>query len=228
MKSRFLKTLLAAGLGLAALTSIAFAGTVRVTVAEYSAKTRPYFEAAKKAFEAANPGAEIQIEVVPWSELLQKLTTDINAGTNADISIIATRWLIDFVKQDVAEPIDGLMTPEFKGRFIEALLTPSIIDGKTYGLPVAASARALYYNKELFEKAGITEPPKTWDDLKVAAEKSQPWAASMASVSRARISRPTSIIIMRCGRKALKSSTRTASRVWRATGPSRPPGSTRT
>jgi multiple sugar transport system substrate-binding protein len=169
MKS-VLKAGLAAGLSLLAI-SAAQAGVVRVTVAEYSAKTGPYFAEAEKQFEAANPGIDIQFEVVPWDVLLQKLTTDIASGTNADLSIIGTRWLIDFVQQDVAEPLDGYITPEFKGRFIETFLSPSVLEGNTYGLPIAASARAMYYNKELFEKAGITEPPKTWDDVKAAAEK---------------------------------------------------------
>jgi multiple sugar transport system substrate-binding protein len=165
-----LKAGLAAGLSLLALTA-AHAGTVRVTVAEYSAKTGPYFAEAEKAFEAANPGIDIQFEVVPWDVLLQKLTTDIASGTNADLSIIGTRWLIDFVQQDVAEPLDGYITPEFKGRFIETFLSPSVLEGNTYGLPIAASARAMYYNKDILAKAGITEPPKTWDDVKAAAEK---------------------------------------------------------
>jgi multiple sugar transport system substrate-binding protein len=169
MKS-LLKLGLAAGLSLVALQA-ATAGTVRVTVAEYSAKTGPYFAEAEKAFEAANPGIDIQVEIVPWDVLLQKLTTDITGGTNADLSIIGTRWLIDFVQQDVAEPLDGYITDEFKGRFIETFLSPSVMEGKTYGLPIAASARALYYNKDLFEKAGIAEPPKTWDEAKAAAEK---------------------------------------------------------
>jgi multiple sugar transport system substrate-binding protein len=169
-KSGFIALGLAAGLSVLAVPP-ADAGTVRVTVSEYSAKTGPYFEDAAKAFEAANPGTDVQIEVVPWDVLLQKLTTDIVGGSNADLSIIGTRWLVDFVKQDVAEPLDGYATPEFKSRFIDIFLTPSIMDGKLYGLPVAASARALYYNKELFEKAGIKEPPKTWDELKDAAKK---------------------------------------------------------
>jgi multiple sugar transport system substrate-binding protein len=169
MKS-VLKAGLAAGLSLLAVAA-AQAGVVRVTVAEYSAKTGPYFAEAEKEFEAANPGIDIQFEVVPWDVLLQKLTTDIASGTNADLSIIGTRWLIDFVQQDVAEPLDGYITPEFKGRFIETFLSPSVMEGNTYGLPIAASARAMYYNKELFEKAGITEPPKTWDEVKAAAEK---------------------------------------------------------
>ncbi|RRH94646.1 sugar ABC transporter substrate-binding protein [Mesorhizobium tamadayense] len=162
---------LLAGMSMLALAAPADAGEVRVTVAEYSAKTGPYFAEVKKEFEAANPGITIKYEVVPWDVLLQKLTTDITAGTNADLSIIGTRWLIDFVQQDVAEPLDGYITPEFKDRFIDTFLQPSIMEGKTYGLPIAASARAMYYNKELFEKAGIAKPPATWTELQEDARK---------------------------------------------------------
>lgn len=162
---------LMAGMSMLAFAAQANAGEVRVTVAEYSAKTGPYFEEVKKEFEAKNPGITIKFEVVPWDVLLQKLTTDITAGTNADLSIIGTRWLIDFVQQGVAEPLDSYITPDFKGRFIDTFLSPSIMDGKTYGLPIAASARALYYNKELFEKAGIAKPPATWTELQDDARK---------------------------------------------------------
>jgi multiple sugar transport system substrate-binding protein len=162
---------------LAGMSMLAFgaaqanAGEVRVTVAEYSSKTGPYFQEVEKAFEAANPGIDVKFEVVPWDVLLQKLTTDIAAGTNADLSIIGTRWLIDFVQQDVAEPLDSYVTDEFKGRFIDTFLSPSIMDGKTYGLPIAASARAMYYNKDLLEKAGVANPPATWTELQDAARK---------------------------------------------------------
>jgi len=162
---------LTAGMSMLAFAAPADAGEVRVTVAEYSAKTGPYFQDVKKEFEAANPGITVKFEVVPWEVLLQKLTTDITAGTNADLSIIGTRWLIDFVQQDVAEPLDGYITPEFKDRFIDTFLSPSIMEGKTYGLPIAASARAMYYNKELFEKAGIAKPPATWTELQEDARK---------------------------------------------------------
>ncbi len=162
---------LLAGMSMLALVAPADAGEVRVTVAEYSAKTGPYFDEVKKEFEAANPGITVKFEVVPWDVLLQKLTTDITAGTNADLSIIGTRWLIDFVQQDVAEPLDSYITPDFKGRFIDTFLSPSIMNGKTYGLPIAASARAMYYNKELFEKAGIAKPPATWTELQEDARK---------------------------------------------------------
>ncbi|MGP1395482.1 MAG: ABC transporter substrate-binding protein [Inquilinaceae bacterium] len=153
------------------LATTSHAGEVRITVAEYSSKTGPYFEQMASEFEAANPGIDIQVEVTPWDVLLQKLTTDIAGQANADLAIIGTRWLLDFVEQDIAEPLDGYMDDAFQDRFIATFLSPSVMDGQVYGLPVAASARAMYYNKTLFEQAGIAGPPETWDDVLAAAEK---------------------------------------------------------
>lgn len=90
---------------------------------------------------------------------------------NSDISIVGTRWLLDFVHDDLVEPLDGYMSPEFKSRFIGQFLKPSQIDGKTYGLPIAASARAMFYNKAMLTKAGFPDGPKTWDDVVAAAQK---------------------------------------------------------
>ena len=147
------------------------AETVRMTVSYYSAATGPYFEKMAADFHAANPTIDVKIEVVNWESLLQKLQTDISSGTNADLSIIGTRWLLDFVKDGIAEPLDAGMSPEFKARFIGPFLKPGQIDGKIYGLPVAASARAMFYNKAMLTKAGFPDGPKTWDDVVAAAEK---------------------------------------------------------
>jgi multiple sugar transport system substrate-binding protein len=149
----------------------AFAKTnVRFTVAEYSAFTKGYFEELVGAFEKQNPDIDVAIEVVPWDNLLQRLTTDIAGGTAPDLSIIGTRWLLDFAAQGIAEPLDPYLEPEFKASFIDTFMSPSVIDGKTMGLPVAASARAMMVNKDLFEKAGA-KPPATWDELHEAAKK---------------------------------------------------------
>jgi multiple sugar transport system substrate-binding protein len=153
------------GVGLAA------ADEVRVVVSYYSAQTGPIFEAMAEEFEKNNPDIDIQIEVVNWDNLEQKLTTDVAGGTAPDISIIGTRWLAGYVQEGIAEPLDEYMSDEFKAQFIDVFMSPSVFDGETYGLPVAASARAMYYNKAMFEQAGIAEPPATWDELKDAAAK---------------------------------------------------------
>jgi multiple sugar transport system substrate-binding protein len=144
---------------------------LRVVVAFYSAATQGIFEGMAKDFTAAHPDADVKIEVVQWDNLQQRLTTDIAGGTAPDIAMIGTRWLVDFVKNDIAEPLDSYVSPDFKARFIESFMGPSTINGKLYGLPVAASARAMYYNKELLGKAGINEPPENWDTLVADAKK---------------------------------------------------------
>jgi multiple sugar transport system substrate-binding protein len=147
------------------------AQTVHMTVSYYSAATGPYFEKMAAEFHKANPGIDIKIDVVNWDVLLQKLRTDISGGTNPDLSIIGTRWLLDFVKDGIAEPLDGYMDPAFKQRFIPPFLKPAEIGGKVYGLPIAASARAMYYNKDMLTKAGYPDGPKTWDEVVAASKK---------------------------------------------------------
>lgn len=162
--------LLTIGLGALGLSPALAQTTVDFTVAEYSAKTGPYFQEVATAFEAANPDIKINVEVVPWDTLLQRLTTDIAGGSSPDISIIGTRWLLDFAAQGIAEPVDAYLTPEFKSTFIDTFMAPSVMDGKIMGLPVAASARAMMVNLDLYEKAGAT-PPKTWDEFYAASQK---------------------------------------------------------
>ena len=160
-----------AALGMLGFAAAANAKTeVRFVVAEYSSYSGKHYEEVAAAFEKQNPDIDVKVEVVPWNTLLQRLTTDIAGGTAPDISIIGTRWLLDFAAQGVAEPIDGYLTPEFKGTFIDTFMTPSVIDGKTMGLPVAASARAMMVNLDLFEKAGA-KVPTNWDELYAAAQK---------------------------------------------------------
>lgn len=165
------KRLLLAGTAVSLMGAAAQAAEVRVIVSQYSDQTGPIFEAMAEEFEAANPDIDIIIEDVAWGALQQRLTTDIAGGTAPDISIIGTRWLVDFVENDIVEPLGPYMDDEFSGRFIETFMGPSTIDGEIYGLPVAASARAMYYNQDLMEQAGVTEVPATWTDLKAAAEK---------------------------------------------------------
>jgi multiple sugar transport system substrate-binding protein len=143
----------------------AHAAEVRVVVAHYSDATQEIFRGMAADFMAANPDITVVIENVSWDNLQQRLTTDIAGGTAPDIAIIGTRWLVDYVANDIAEPLDACLTDEVKGRFIETFLEPSVIDGVTYGLPVAASARAMYYNIDLLAEVGHDAPPATWDEL---------------------------------------------------------------
>lgn len=169
--TRRVLSLLAGAAALVGMSTASDAATIRVVLGYYSAATQGLFEEMAKDYMSKHPGDEVKIEVIQWDNLQQRLTTDIAGGTAPDISMIGTRWLLDYVKNDVAEPMDSYITPEFKAGFIDAFLAPSTLDGKLYGLPIAASARAMYYNKDLLAKAGVNEPPANWDGVVDTAKK---------------------------------------------------------
>ncbi|MBY0572744.1 MAG: extracellular solute-binding protein, partial [Undibacterium sp.] len=154
-KFRF-RSLTLATLSLCMMAS-AQAETVRIAVAHYSDQTLPYFEKMAKEFNKANPSITIKVEEVNWDSLQQKLQTDIGGGINPDLSIVATRWLLDLVKDEVLEPLDAKMNPAFKDGFIGSFLGSGKIKDKVYGLPISASARGLFYNKAMLAKAGFPD-----------------------------------------------------------------------
>ena len=165
---------------LASVPALALAGredranaatSLHVIYAYYSPATVGIFRNIVSDFQAANPGVTINAEEIGWDNLQQRLTTDISGGTPPDIAVIATRWLLDYAQQNVAEPLDGYLTPQFKSQFYDTLLKPSTVGGKLYGVPFDASTRALFYNKDLLQQAGVAQPPTTWDDLRNAAGK---------------------------------------------------------
>ena len=168
MKRRHSLALLA-GLALAMVLGLASATTVTVQIPFYSDATKPFFEDAAKAFMQAHPDIKVDIQEATWDNLHQVLVTDIAAKKAPDISIIGTRWLPEYISSNVAMPL--ALPSSFTGRFIPAFLGPSSIQGQLYGLPWAASDRALIYNKDLFKQAGIESPPKTWDELQADAQK---------------------------------------------------------
>lgn len=167
-------TIKTVGLSLVFACSILTAGivqakdTVKFTVAQYSAKTDPYYQALAKEFNAQSKKHSVEVETVSWDDLQTRLMTDISAGTNADMAIIGTRWLVGYVEEGIAAPLDKLLSKDLKSRFIPAFMDPGTLDGKLYGLPVAASARAMFVNNDLL-KAASSNAPVTWDEVETVA-----------------------------------------------------------
>ena len=91
---------------------------------------------------------------------------DIISLDNPDFAMFSSRGAMLDITDRVAnsEVIDTSV-------YYEGPLASAMWDGKLYGLPKATNTIALFYNKDLFAKAGITEPPTTWDELLEDARK---------------------------------------------------------
>lgn len=115
-----------------------------------------------KEFMAQNPNVTIKATVLENDAYKAKLTTITQSGKAPDIFATwgggVLRQQIDagLVKDISADVADVLPT------FTPASLSAYQFDGKTYGLPTDIGLVGFWYNKKLFEKAGITEPPATW------------------------------------------------------------------
>lgn len=168
MRARLM--LIAAGAVLLATHPCDAREVVKFLAAQYSTATDPYWKAVEEAFEKENPDIDVQIEVSYWKGLHDKITTLIGAKQQPDLAIIGTSWLPEYVQTGVARAIDDRLTSEVRARFVGDILQGASLGGKTYGLPIATSVRALYYNKKLLAAAGL-QPPENWEQFREAARK---------------------------------------------------------
>jgi multiple sugar transport system substrate-binding protein len=140
--------------------------------AEYSAASLPFWEKTVAAFEAANPDVDVTLEVVGWNTMHDTTAQRIAAGTMPDLVNTATIWVPEWVDADAIRPLDkDLVSPEKQADFVPALFEKgAAYKGKNWGLPIAAAARAVFYNDALMQQAGLDpkSPPKTWDEFKAA------------------------------------------------------------
>ena len=94
-------------------------------------------------------------------------------GDKVDIMFAEIGWTPTLEDAGLAVPVDTILTEEFLSDFYPSILDAASIDGKVYALPMYVSPYVLYYNKDLFEKAGLdpNSPPKTYDEMLEMAEK---------------------------------------------------------
>lgn len=117
-----------------------------------------------KEFEKANPDATVEVTAIPWDAAHNKFQTAIAGGNTPDIAMMGSTWMADFADAFTTVPTD-LDTSDF---FEGALSTTEVADRAT-GVPWYVDTRVLYYRTDLAEKAGWSEAPTTWDDLKQMA-----------------------------------------------------------
>lgn len=134
----------------------------------------PAIEEIARAFEAKNPGIKVEIEVIPWAQYWTNLETAATGRNLPDIFWINAPNFELYASNGMLLPLDDRLA---KSSLIsiedypEALAAIYNYRGKQYGIPKDFDTIGLWYNKELFDAAGIAYPDEawTWDDLIKAA-----------------------------------------------------------
>jgi multiple sugar transport system substrate-binding protein len=120
-------------------------------------------------FQAANPKIKVNVQVINWNDIDKQVSTMVQNGQVPDI--LNTGDYAGFVKDNLLYPVSDVLSPNTQQDLIPVFADKGKVNGTAYGIPFVSSARALFYNKDLFAKAGITAPPKTWDEIKADATK---------------------------------------------------------
>jgi multiple sugar transport system substrate-binding protein len=150
-------------IGLLAIPSMLLAEKATFFWAQYDGVTEDYRAGLQAAFNKINPNEQIEIVPVPWDQLKDKLTTALAAGSPPDISIIGTRWLLEYNDlNQLAQPTKYVSKATLDD--ILAGAKEGVIKGKLMGLPVAAGARFLAINGSITKKV-----PQTMEQLETDA-----------------------------------------------------------
>lgn len=124
-------------------------------------------------FNASQDKIEVTLEAY-GNDFDKKLTASMGAGDAPDVM-----YMWDYPTYgDALEPLDERIEAEgaeFKDNFYEALWPYNSKDGTTYGVPVSVVTSCLYYNKDIFDQAGVAYPTDdwTWADVEKASKEIQ-------------------------------------------------------
>jgi multiple sugar transport system substrate-binding protein len=155
-----------------------FKGTLTVAYQDFgtSHQLDTQLKKVKTEYEAANPGATVKLLPINADEnsYYTKLgLLNRSPSTAPDVLYEDTFLVNSDVASGYLAPLDAYLAkwPDWSQFSTSAQQAGKSLDGKTYGVPIGTDTRGLYYNKQIFAKAGLPTDwkPKTWDDVLTAA-----------------------------------------------------------
>ncbi|HSU74065.1 MAG TPA: extracellular solute-binding protein, partial [Terrabacter sp.] len=143
--------------------------TIKLVAAEYSKEhTKAFWDAFAKTYKQKT-GNTLDVQIVSWDNIDQQSSTMIQNNQAPDI--LNLNAYASYAKDGLLYNSDEVLPAAAKSDILDTFVKYGTYQGKMYGFPDLSSARALFYNKTLFKQAGITNPPKTWDELEADAKK---------------------------------------------------------
>jgi len=121
-------------------------------------------------FEAEHRDIRVEVEQLTWKSGLEKIQAALASGTQPDLCELGSTWVPRFSYEGVLEDLTALYEVEADS-FL--MWDSAIWKGRVYGLPWVQGSRALFYNRDLFRRAGLDadRPPTTWAELLDAASR---------------------------------------------------------
>lgn len=175
--SKAVSVMLSAAMGASLLAGLSVSAeeTVTLRYGIWDSNQEPAIREIADAFEAQNPNIKIEIELTPWKEYWTNLETSAIGGSAPDVFWMNGPHVTEYVRGEMLLNLDdyiGSSETVAKEDFPESLIDLYTVDGGWYGMPKGFDTGAIWYNKELFDAAGVEYPTSdwTWEDFWEKAE----------------------------------------------------------
>ncbi len=147
------------------------AATLKLVVADYGTgpqnTSSKYWKGIISAFHTKNPSISVNVTAINWNDFDNQVQTLIQNHQYPDIT--EGDYFQNYAQEGLLYSAqDALSKP---GNLLQAFKAQGSYKGTQYGMPFTTSSRTLFYNKKLFQQAGISSPPQTWADIKADAAK---------------------------------------------------------
>lgn len=122
--------------------------------------------------EKNEDGITVEIDIMDNGTLQSKLPSAVASGTGPDFVLVGIEYLKEYVNNEILEPVDDFWeaTGTNEDNYYENVVAKSYVGGTLYGVPMQYNLQYLYYNKDLFEAAGIESAPATFEELEETAK----------------------------------------------------------
>jgi multiple sugar transport system substrate-binding protein len=144
-------------------------GDIRALFMKQAAYSTDNIASMTKSFQAANPGVNVTTDFVGYDALHDKIVTSAPAHTY-DVILIDVIWPAEFASKNLIRNLTSNMPESERQGIFPGALQSGEYKNQYYGVPWICDTEYLFYNKNMFAKAGITSAPKSWDDVATAGK----------------------------------------------------------
>lgn len=166
---KFVKTLLCAT-AVAALSTTAFARDLVINANTSDPAQKQAMEDLIAEFEAAYPDIDVKFNLYDHEAFKVALRNFLVSDAPDLITWNSGNRMKVFVDLGLLEDVTDVWEDNNLYEQMPAVVGASSVDGRQYGVPYAYYAWGMYYRKDLFERAGITETPETWEEFLAVGE----------------------------------------------------------
>jgi len=137
----------------------------KITLVVWGFDKEEVFDEIFKNYHKLHKNVKIEYFQKDYRNYEEELLDALASGKGPDIFPIKNTWLLKHKNKLAPMPQKMIPFKEIEEAFVDVVLKDFSSDHQIYALPLSVDSLALYWNKDLFNSAGIALPPRTWEEV---------------------------------------------------------------